>query len=121
MENRRISVKVQFFQGLGSAPDTIKNWAFNNLVLFYFERIWGVPGALCGLALMGSSYYFRVWYGPLDARSHVDSAVVNFVRPGLDLDVESIEIDVNMRVNVVFTIVDDRGLPLDRNGVLTPL
>jgi len=42
---------VKLFQGLGSAPDTIKNWAFGALVLFYFERALGVPAILCGLAL----------------------------------------------------------------------
>jgi Na+/melibiose symporter-like transporter len=42
---------VKIFQGIGSTPDTIKNWAFTYLVLFYFERVLGVPATLCGLAL----------------------------------------------------------------------
>jgi Na+/melibiose symporter-like transporter len=42
---------VKIFQGIGATPDTIKNWAFTYLVLFYFERVMGVPATLCGLAL----------------------------------------------------------------------
>ena len=42
---------MKLFQGLGSTPDTIKNWAFAALVLFYFERVLGLPATLCGLAL----------------------------------------------------------------------
>lgn len=51
MESSKLSVRIKFFSGLGAAADTIKDWAFANLVLFYFERIWGVPGFLVGLAL----------------------------------------------------------------------
>lgn len=48
---RRLNLSVKLFQGLGSAPDTIKNWAFSALVLFYFERVLEVPATLCGVAL----------------------------------------------------------------------
>lgn len=51
MSRRRLSLRVRFFQGLGASPDTIKNWAFGALVLFYFERVLGVPATLCALAL----------------------------------------------------------------------
>ncbi len=51
VDARKLSVRIKFFSGLGASADTIKDWAFANLVLFYFERIWGLPGFLVGLSL----------------------------------------------------------------------
>lgn len=36
---------------MGAVPDTVKNWAFGVLLLFYYNQVLGVSGALCGWAL----------------------------------------------------------------------
>ena len=51
MEARKLSVRTKFSFGLGASSEIITEWAFANLLLFYFERIWGVPGFLVGLSL----------------------------------------------------------------------
>ena len=46
VEARKLSVRTKFSFGLGASSEIITEWAFANLLLFYFERIWGVPGFL---------------------------------------------------------------------------
>ena len=37
-----LTFKVKFYQGLGSIPDTVKNWVINTLVLFYYSQLLGL-------------------------------------------------------------------------------
>lgn len=60
-----------------------------------------------------------VWTA-LDKAYYADPNLVAFVRPGLEIQVLSAEIaaDGTIRVRVRFT--DPKGMPLDREGILTP-
>lgn len=52
MSERRISVAAKIIQGIGAAPDNIKNFAFGTLLLFYYNQVLGVSGYYSGMALM---------------------------------------------------------------------
>lgn len=49
-----------------------------------------------------------------------DPGVVNFVRPGLEITINSANIAADGTITVVYTITDPMGLPLDIAGVSTP-
>jgi OmcA/MtrC family decaheme c-type cytochrome len=49
-----------------------------------------------------------------------DAAIVNFVRPGLVLKIQSVSIASDRTIQANFTITDPQGLPLDRLGINTP-
>jgi len=55
-----------------------------------------------------------------DKAYYADEATVNFVRPGLIIKVEGVDIAADNTVRVRFRLTDPRGLPLDRLGVTTP-
>jgi OmcA/MtrC family decaheme c-type cytochrome len=61
--------------------------------------------------------------GPYGVRSkarYASKDIVNFVRPGLTIKINSAEIATDGTINTTFTLTDPKGLPLDRNGVTTP-
>jgi OmcA/MtrC family decaheme c-type cytochrome len=45
---------------------------------------------------------------------------VSFIRPGLVTKIKSATVEQDGTMRVVFTIADPRGLPLDRDGIVTP-
>ncbi|MEW5976125.1 MAG: OmcA/MtrC family decaheme c-type cytochrome [Acidobacteriota bacterium] len=51
---------------------------------------------------------------------YLDPNEVAFVRPGLKFAIKNVTIGADLKLRVTFSITDDRGLPLDRNGVVTP-
>jgi OmcA/MtrC family decaheme c-type cytochrome len=55
-----------------------------------------------------------------DKAYYLDAAQVNFIRPGLAITVKSVKIAGDGTVTTNFTIADPKGIPLDRDGVLTP-
>lgn len=61
-------------------------------------------------------------YPSTDLRHYMSPKDANFVRPGLVLvsDADSVDIAADGTVSIVFSIADDRGLPLDLDGVTTP-
>ena len=59
-------------------------------------------------------------FRPNEKAAFADPRTVSFVRPGLAIRVNSAEIAADGTISVVFTLVDPRGLPLDRQGVTTP-
>ncbi len=71
-------------------------------------------------ALSAATNVKSVNYSPFDKRSYLTREQIAFVRPGLDLRVRGITVGEDRRVRVEFTVADDRGLPLDLNGVFTP-
>jgi Na+/melibiose symporter-like transporter len=48
---RRLTLGPMLAYGVGQAAEGIKNSAFNTFVLFFYQQVIGVPGALTGLAL----------------------------------------------------------------------
>ena len=52
--------------------------------------------------------------------SFADEELVAFVRPGLMITIESAQIASDGTISTVFKITDPRGVPLDREGIVTP-
>jgi OmcA/MtrC family decaheme c-type cytochrome len=51
---------------------------------------------------------------------YLDPNQVAFVRPGLKFVIQNVIIGADNRIRVTYLITDDRGLPLDRLGIVTP-
>jgi OmcA/MtrC family decaheme c-type cytochrome len=51
---------------------------------------------------------------------YLDPNQVSFVRPGLKFVIQTVIIGADNRIRVTYLITDDRGLPLDRLGIVTP-
>ncbi|HXJ44815.1 MAG TPA: OmcA/MtrC family decaheme c-type cytochrome, partial [Bryobacteraceae bacterium] len=59
-------------------------------------------------------------YGPHDKAAYLSSVIVDFLRPGLTIKIESGTIAADGKITVVYTVADPVGLPLDIAGVYTP-
>lgn len=59
-------------------------------------------------------------YTPRDKAFYADPALVNFVRPGLAITINSASISSTGIIRVTSTLTDPLGLPLDEAGVTTP-
>ncbi|MBI3684304.1 MAG: OmcA/MtrC family decaheme c-type cytochrome [Acidobacteria bacterium] len=59
-------------------------------------------------------------YRPTDKAYYLDERTVNFVRPGLVIRITKTEITADNTLRVTFKLADPRGLPLDREGIVTP-
>jgi OmcA/MtrC family decaheme c-type cytochrome len=73
-----------------------------------------VAGSVALVGLPKSSY------SPHEKAFWADRALVDFVRPGLNITINSAKIDSNGVISVTYTISDPQGLPLDAAGVTTP-
>src|SRR4051812_7959491 len=51
---------------------------------------------------------------------YADANTVAFVRPGLVFTIESAQIASDGTISTVFRIADPSGVPLDREGIITP-
>lgn len=51
---------------------------------------------------------------------YADAALVDFVRPGLTFKITNAQIAADGTITATIAITDPQGLPLDRNGVITP-
>lgn len=59
-------------------------------------------------------------FSPHEKAFYADAATVQFVRPGLNITINSAQIAQDGTVTVVYTLTDPAGLPLDATGVTTP-
>jgi hypothetical protein len=50
----------------------------------------------------------------------LDEQQLSFIRPGLVLNILSVNVDADGTVRYQFKITDPQGLPLDREGIVTP-
>ena len=74
--------------------------------------------ALTGtLALTGTH---NSLYSKRDKAFYADQAVIDFVRPGLVITINSASINSSGVISVTYTLTDPAGLPLDSAGVTTP-
>jgi len=69
------------------------------------------------VALVGSS---KSPYTPHDKAYYLSPELVNFVRPGLNITINSAQIASGGTITMTYTITDPMGLPLDAAGVTTP-
>ncbi|HSR54561.1 MAG TPA: OmcA/MtrC family decaheme c-type cytochrome [Acidobacteriota bacterium] len=70
--------------------------------------------------LLSAATLDRLQYSKFDLRHYLTSEQVAFVHPGLNLEVQDVILGEEGIVQVEFTVSDDRGLPLDLEGVFTP-
>jgi len=68
-------------------------------------------------ALVGGS---KSPYSPRSKAFYADAALVNFVRPGLVITINSASVSTAGVISVNYTLTDPTGLPLDGSGVTTP-
>lgn len=59
-------------------------------------------------------------YGPHDKAAYLNSVIVDFLRPGLVIQILSGSVANDGTITVTYTVADPQGLPLDINGVYTP-
>ncbi|MDE3196653.1 MAG: hypothetical protein KGN84_09935, partial [Acidobacteriota bacterium] len=59
-------------------------------------------------------------YGPHDKAAYMNSVIVDFLRPGLVINILSGSVASDGTITVVYTAADPQGLPLDLGGVYTP-
>lgn len=52
--------------------------------------------------------------------SYLDPVLMDFVRPGLTVKLEEPTVGVDKKIRVKVRITDPKGLPLDREGIVTP-
>jgi OmcA/MtrC family decaheme c-type cytochrome len=55
-----------------------------------------------------------------DKAYYADATLVNFVRPGLVIKIQSATISSDGGIHVQFNVTDTKGLPLDLDGITTP-
>src|SRR4051794_1882817 len=59
-------------------------------------------------------------FTPRNKAFFADEKLVSFVRPGLVIKIESAQIASDGTISTVFTTTDPMGVPLDREGIVTP-
>ncbi|MEO8371104.1 MAG: hypothetical protein ABI806_18110, partial [Candidatus Solibacter sp.] len=59
-------------------------------------------------------------YGRNEKAAYLDSALVNFIRPGVKVKIVSAAIAKDGTITARVNITDPKGLPLDRDGITTP-
>jgi len=59
-------------------------------------------------------------FSKFDKRHYLTDQQIAFIRPGLVLTVKDVSVAADRSVSVTYQITDPKGLPLDRDGVLTP-
>ncbi|HVQ63134.1 MAG TPA: OmcA/MtrC family decaheme c-type cytochrome, partial [Terriglobia bacterium] len=74
----------------------------------------------CGLVFPLKGSVERPLYNRHQLGFYLDSNQVSFVRPGLKFTILSSVLTADFKPQVTFKITDDNGLPLDREGIVTP-
>src|ERR1700733_8301604 len=74
--------------------------------------------ALISLCLTGQTKKYE--YSKRDKAFYADPALVDFVRPGLVITINSAKISSAGAISVTYTLTDPSGLPLDAAGVNIP-
>ncbi len=72
---------------------------------------------VAAFALTGAK---KATYGPHDKAAYLSSVTIDFLRPGLTIQIASGTIANDGTITVVYNLADPQGLPLDINGVYTP-
>jgi OmcA/MtrC family decaheme c-type cytochrome len=88
-------------------------------------RSFTVPALLAALVLpvlaqVASTSVRKSGYTGQLKSVHMDATQVSFVRPGVNAKVVSANIGQDGTITARVTITDPKGLPLDRDGILTP-
>jgi OmcA/MtrC family decaheme c-type cytochrome len=81
---------------------------------------YGLALILAGGSILLMSAPKKNGFTPRDKAYYASEATVNFVRPGLNITIVSANIAQDGTISVDYKIADPKGLPLDRDGVMTP-
>ena len=76
----------------------------------------GILAAAAVVAVAADRPLFR----PNEKAAFADPRTISFVRPGLNILINSAEVAADGMIGVSFALTDPRGLPLDREGISTP-
>ena len=71
-------------------------------------------------AAMGLAGAKKNPYGPHDKGAYMSPVIIDFLRPGLVITINSASIASNGTITMVYSLADPAGLPLDAAGVYTP-
>lgn len=74
---------------------------------------------LAGSAILLSSSD-KPAFTAMDKAFYADASAINFVRPGLDVEIESASIAADGTIKARIKVTDPKGLPLDLDGITTP-
>ncbi|MFQ5738196.1 MAG: OmcA/MtrC family decaheme c-type cytochrome [Acidobacteriota bacterium] len=82
---------------------------------------WGL-GVVMGLGLVAISAVTlqKGSDSKLSREYYLTEEQIAFVRPGLELEIQSVAVAADRSVSATFSVSDERGLPLDLDGVFTP-
>jgi OmcA/MtrC family decaheme c-type cytochrome len=75
---------------------------------------------LFALTLTGAGRTARELYNKNQKAAYLDPQVVQFVRPGLVIKINSASIAADGKITAVVTVTDPQGLALDNTGITTP-
>ena len=81
-------------------------------------RLIAVVAMLVGAALLISQS--TTGFTPRDKAFYAEANQINFVRPGLVIQIQGVDIAANGTVRARFKLTDPKGAPLDRDGITTP-
>ena len=73
-------------------------------------------GLIIGSAVAWQEFQFST----KDKRAYLDQGKMSYIRPGLNLSIDRVEVGDDRSVTVTFRVMDDLGVGLDLNGVETP-
>ena len=80
--------------------------------------------ASIGLLLAGSfdsiRSIYKIGYATFNKQSYLSAEQLDFIRPGLNVEVLDITVSEAREVSVTIRLTDDLGGPLDVNGINTP-
>jgi OmcA/MtrC family decaheme c-type cytochrome len=80
--------------------------------------IWRVPIILAvAITMTGAK---KATYGPHDKAAYTSRVIIEFLRPGLVVTINSATMAGDGTISAVYTLADPAGLQLDVNGVYTP-
>jgi OmcA/MtrC family decaheme c-type cytochrome len=85
-----------------------------------FATLWRVLAIVVLVAASLTSAPSRRPYSSHEKAFYADAQTVEFVRPGLNITINSAAIAANGTITVTYTLTDPNGLPLDSGGVTTP-
>jgi OmcA/MtrC family decaheme c-type cytochrome len=72
------------------------------------------------VAQVASDLNRRSGYTPHDRAYYLDQTLVNYIRPGIVVKVQSAAIGSDGTITARVTITDPKGIPLDKDGIATP-
>jgi len=85
-----------------------------------FGRILRLAAFVAIIALCVTGGTRKTVYTPRDKAFYANPALVDFVRPGLNITINSAQISSSGTITVTYTLTDGGGMPLDATGATTP-